>query len=102
MDSQKRTKQNTAMGEGGPKRCKKEVVRLPKKHILVFFNTNGGNQVAFLVHKGPQLKHTRQATISHHFNSRHQNFGPIFQPKFWLQNQSPSAEITGGRELSGC
>ena len=38
-----------------------------------------------------------EATISDHFNSRRQNFGPIFGPKFWVQNQSPSAYIIGGQ-----
>ena len=41
---------------------------------------------------------TRKARISDHSDSRHQNFGPIFQPKLLLQNQYPCADITGGRE----
>ena len=43
---------------------------------------------------------TGEATISGHFNSRHQNFGPIFGPKFCVQNQSPSAYIIGGQNKS--
>ena len=43
-----------------------------------------------------------EATISDHFNPKHQNLRPIFGPKFLVQNYCPCADITGGRELGGC
>ena len=39
-----------------------------------------------------------EATISDPFNPRHQNFRPFFQPKFWVQNHYPHADITGCRK----
>ena len=40
---------------------------------------------------------TGEATISNHFNSRNQNFGPILGFNFWVQNLPPSAYIIRGQ-----
>ena len=58
-------------------------------HTTTFCTTN------YHLHLG--FRTTGEATISDHLNSKHQNFGPIFGPKFWVQNQSPSAYIIGGQ-----
>ena len=81
----------------GPKQLSQQVLM----NILAPRQKGGFTEVGAQTLYSRRARPTREATISDHFNSRHQNFGPIFGPKFWVQNQSLSACIIGSQNKRG-